>query len=191
MIVAVLAMLTMHVSGDDIIDVSGVRDRDVLAADAVHVIDRMGIARVVRIAAREIVLPKFVLVDMVAVRMVEMPVVNVIHVIFMANGEMAACGTVKMVVAIVNVRFHVRTSGDLRIGTCKCTTAALRRATGTDSIEGKVVAACFETARQLGTHAGTPFELVDAFARRTREMVVVPLTRHFVERAAAGNLDDG
>ncbi len=41
MIVAVLAMLTMHVPGDDVIDVSGVRNRDVLAADAVHVIDRM------------------------------------------------------------------------------------------------------------------------------------------------------
>ncbi len=40
-IVAMLAMLTMHVSGDDVIDVPGVRDRDVFAADAVHVIDRM------------------------------------------------------------------------------------------------------------------------------------------------------
>jgi len=31
-------------------------------------------------------------------------------VILMANGEMAACGAVKVVVAIVNVRFHGRTS---------------------------------------------------------------------------------
>jgi hypothetical protein len=190
-IVAVLAMLTMHVPGDDVIDVSGVRNRDVLAADAVHVIDRMRIARVVRIAAREIVFSEFVLVDVIAVRMVEMPVVHVIDVIFMANGEMAACGTVKVIVAIVNVRFHVRTSGNLRRGTCKCTTGALRRATGTRAIKREVVAARLETARQLGAHAGTPFELVDAFARRTREMVVVPLTRDFVKRAAAGNLDDG
>lgn len=145
----------------------------------------------IRVAARQIVLSELVLVDVIAVRMMEMPVVHVIHVVFMANGEMAACGTVKVVVAIVNVRFHVRTSGYLRIGTCKCTTAALRRATGTDPIKGEVMAAGSETARQLGAHAGTAFEFVDAFARRTREMVVVPLTRDFVERAAAGNLDDG
>ncbi len=116
MIVAVRAVLTMHVACDDVIDVSRVRDRDVLAADAVHVIDRMRIARVARVAAREIVLPEFVLVDVIAVRMVEMPVVHVIHVIFMAYGEMAASGTVKVVVAIVNVRFHVRTSSDYDAG---------------------------------------------------------------------------
>jgi hypothetical protein len=40
-IVAVLAVLTMHVSGNDVIDVAGVRNCDVFAADAVHVIDRM------------------------------------------------------------------------------------------------------------------------------------------------------
>jgi hypothetical protein len=37
-------------------------------------------------------------------------------VIFMAHGEMAACGSVKVIVAIVNVRFHVRTSGDYDAG---------------------------------------------------------------------------
>jgi hypothetical protein len=146
---------------------------------------------VVRVAARKIVRSELVLVDVVAVRMVEMPVVHVVHVIFMANGEMAAGGTVKVVVAIVNVRFHVRTSGDLRSGTCKCTTAALRRATGADPIKGELVAARSETARQLGAHARTPFEFVDAFARRAREMVVVPFTRDLVKWAAAGNLDDG
>jgi len=40
-IVAVLAMLAMHMAIDDVIDVPDVRDRDVFAADAVHVIDRM------------------------------------------------------------------------------------------------------------------------------------------------------
>jgi hypothetical protein len=109
-IVAVLAMLAMHVAIDDVIDVPDVRDRDVFAADAVHVIERVRIARVIRIAASEIVLSEFVFVDVIAVRMVEVPVVHVVHVILMANGEMAACGAVKVVVAIVNVRFHGRTS---------------------------------------------------------------------------------
>ena len=104
------AVLTMDVASDDIIDVPGVRYRNVFATDAVHVIERMRIARVARVAARQIVFSKLVLVDVIAVRMMEMPVVHVIHVIFMANGEMAACGTVKVVVAIVNVRFHGRTS---------------------------------------------------------------------------------
>jgi hypothetical protein len=40
-IVAMLAVLTMHVARDDVIYVSGVRNRNVLAADAVDVIDRM------------------------------------------------------------------------------------------------------------------------------------------------------
>jgi hypothetical protein len=108
-IVAMLAVLTMHVARDDVIYVSGVRNRNVLAADAVDVIDRMWIARVVRIAARQIVFTEFVLVDVIVVRMVEMPVVHVIHVVFMTNREMTAVGTVKVVVAIVNVRFHGRT----------------------------------------------------------------------------------
>jgi hypothetical protein len=146
---------------------------------------------VVRIAARQIVFTEFVLVDVIVVRMVEMPVVHVIHVVFMTNREMTAVGTVKVVVAIVNVRFHGRTSGYLRIETRKCTTATLRRATGADPVERELVAARLETARQLGAHAGTPFEFVDALAGRAREMVVVTLTRDFVERTAAGDLDDG
>ncbi len=109
-IVAVLAMLAMHVTVDDIIDVPGMRDRDVFATDAVLVIARMRIARVAGIAGRHVVLSELVFVDVIAVRMVEVPVVHVIHVVLMANGEMAARGTVKVIVAIVNVRFHVRTS---------------------------------------------------------------------------------
>ncbi len=106
MIVAVLAVLAVHVTVDDVIDMPDVRDRDVFAADAVHVVDRVRIARVVRIAARHVVFAELVFVDVVAVRMMEVPVVHVIHVIFMAHGEMAACGSVKMVVAVMNVRFH-------------------------------------------------------------------------------------
>ncbi len=109
-IVAVLAMLAMHVTVDDIIDVPGMRDRDVFATDAVLVIARMRIARVAGIAGRHVVLSELVFVDVIAVRMVEVPVVHVIHVVLMENGEMAARGTVKVIVAIVNVRFHVRTS---------------------------------------------------------------------------------
>jgi hypothetical protein len=65
---------------------AGVGNRDVFAADAVHVIDRMRIARMAGIAASEIDRPELVFVDVVAVRMMEVPVVHVIHVILMADG---------------------------------------------------------------------------------------------------------
>ncbi len=197
MIVAVLAVLAMHVTVDDVIDVAHVRDRDVFAADAVFVIDRMRVARVVGIAASQVVFSKLVFVDVIAVRMVEMPVVNVIHVVLMADGQMAAFGAVKVVVAIVNVRFH----GANLEGTSKCTTVAdsgstrgartLGRASGTGAVKGQFVSARLETARQLGAHARTAFEFVDAVALRAREVMVVPLARYLVERATTGNLDDG
>jgi len=85
-IVAMLAVLAMHVTVDDVIDVAHVGNRDVFAADAVHVIDRMRIARMAGIAASEIGRPELVFVDVVTVRMMEVPVVHVIHVILMADG---------------------------------------------------------------------------------------------------------
>ena len=109
MIVAVLAVLAMHVTVDDVIDMAGMRDRDVFAADAVNVI--YGVRRaIVRIAALQIVLAELVLVDVVAVRMVQVAVVDVIDVIVVPDREMPARVAVNVLVPVVNVRFHMLSS---------------------------------------------------------------------------------
>jgi len=69
-VVAVAAVLAVDVALDDVIDVAVVRDRDVIAADAVHVGARMRAAGVRRIAGDHIGRAQLVLVDVVAVRMV-------------------------------------------------------------------------------------------------------------------------
>ena len=109
MIVAVLAVLAMHVAVDDVIDVPGMRDRDVFATDAVNVID--GVRRaIVRIATLQIVLAELVLVDVVAVRVVQVAVVHVIDVIVVPDREMSARIAVNVFVPVVNVRFHMLSS---------------------------------------------------------------------------------
>ena len=86
MIVAMFVMPAVDVPLDDVVDMSVVRDRHVLAADAVLVIAFVRIARMARIARLQIVRTEFVLVDMIAVRMVEMAVVRVVHVVVMLHG---------------------------------------------------------------------------------------------------------
>jgi hypothetical protein len=104
-VVAVFAVLAMHVAAYDVIDVAVVRNRDVLAADAVHVIARVGIARVPRIARHHVAVAEFVLVDMVAVRMMEMSVVHVVHVIVVDDGDVTAIGAVHVIVPVMDVEF--------------------------------------------------------------------------------------
>jgi hypothetical protein len=104
-----LPVLTMHVAVDDVIDVPGMRDRDVFAADAVDVI--RGVRRaIVWIAALQIVLAELVLVDVIAVRVVQVPVVHVIDVIVVPHREMPARVAVNVLVPVVNVRFHMLSS---------------------------------------------------------------------------------
>ncbi|GAC1306693.1 MAG: hypothetical protein NVSMB21_09750 [Vulcanimicrobiaceae bacterium] len=109
MIVAMLAMLTMDVALDDVVDMPVVRDRDVLAADAMNVARRVRAARVRRIARRhDVGSAELVFVDVVAVRMVEVRVMHVVDVIAMTDCEMTALRAVDVIVAVVNVRFHTR-----------------------------------------------------------------------------------
>jgi len=101
------AVLPMHVTADDVIDVPVVRNREMFASDTVHVIFRVRVARMAGIAADDVVRSKLMFVDVVAVRMVQVPVVHVIHMILVADGKMTACVSVQVFVPIVNVRFHV------------------------------------------------------------------------------------
>jgi hypothetical protein len=80
-VVAVFAVLPMDVAIDDVVDVAVVRDRDVIASDAVNVRARMRAASVRRIARNHVGLAELVLVDMVAVRMVQVPIVHVVDVV--------------------------------------------------------------------------------------------------------------
>lgn len=106
MIVAVFAMLTVDVPVDDVIDVTVVRDRDVLATDAVDVVYGVRTAVVGRIARQEIGRAKLVFVDVIAVRVVQVGVVHVIDVIAVPDREMPAIFAMHVVVAIMNVRLH-------------------------------------------------------------------------------------
>ena len=101
------AVLAMDVARDDVIDVPLVRDRDVLAADAVLVLPCVRIATMTRIARLQIARAELVFVDVIAVRMVEVTVVGVIDMIVVSHGHMAACGAVDVFVTIVDVFFCV------------------------------------------------------------------------------------
>ncbi len=109
-----LAVLTMNVTVDDVVDVSVVWDRGVPATDPVNVIARMCSADVRRIARAEIGRREFVFVDVVAVRIVQVRVVDVIDVIVVADREVTAVHAVVVFVPIMNVRFHVVSSGTRR-----------------------------------------------------------------------------
>ena len=107
MVVAMFAVLAVDVSLDDVVDVAVVRDRDVVAAYAVHVVSRMGAAGVLRIAGCEVRGGELMFVDVVAVWMVQVPVVNVIDVVVVDHREVAASRAVLVLVPVVHVVFLV------------------------------------------------------------------------------------
>ena len=107
MVVTVFAVLAMDVAAHDVVDVSGVRNRDVLATDAVHVFRVVSVARMPRVARHEVGGAEFVLVHVAAVRVVQVTVVHVVHVVVVADGEMSAALAVHVLVVVVNVGFHL------------------------------------------------------------------------------------
>lgn len=106
MIVAVLAVLAMDVLAHDVVDVALMRDRKVLAAHAVAVTRLVRVAGVKRLARHDVGRPEFVFVEVIAVGMMEVPVVDIVDVIVVDHGEMPARFAVQMLVPIVNVLFH-------------------------------------------------------------------------------------
>ena len=107
MVVAMFAMLTVDVAIDDVIDMTLMRNRHVLAADAVFVIPRVGIAAMARIARFHVARAEFVFVEVIAVRMVQMAVVRVVDVVVMADCRVATSDAVDVFVPIMNVFFCV------------------------------------------------------------------------------------
>jgi hypothetical protein len=98
MIIAMIAMGMVQMPIHQIVDVVAVRNRLVTASGAVLVARRVPLAAVLGCAAIGVLRRHFdhVLVDMVAVWMVQMPVVQKIHVVAMADGRMTAAGPVLM-----------------------------------------------------------------------------------------------
>jgi hypothetical protein len=87
-----IAVHVVQVTGDQVIDVVAVRDRGMAAARTVDVTLRVARALMLRRARARVrrVHGDRTLVDVIVVRVMEMPVVNVVDVAGMANRLMAA-----------------------------------------------------------------------------------------------------
>lgn len=87
-----VAVRVVKMVGDAIIHMVAVRHRLMAAAGAVHMATRMPTAAVVRGAAVRVVARDLdrVLVDMIFVRMMEMPVMQIVNMAAMAHGRMSA-----------------------------------------------------------------------------------------------------
>ena len=92
MIVAMVPVGMMQVTVDQIVDVIAVRDGLVATSGTVHVARLMSRAPMLRRAAVGIARRNLdhVLVDVIAVRVMQMPVVEVVRVIAVPNGGVAA-----------------------------------------------------------------------------------------------------
>jgi hypothetical protein len=111
-VVAVVAMRVVQVAVDQIVDVIAVRHRLMSATGPMLVSRLMAFAAVLGRAAVGIGCRHFdhVLVDMVCVWVMQMPIVQVIDMITVAHGGMAAVLAVRMCVIGV-VRFLARRHG--------------------------------------------------------------------------------
>ena len=105
MVVAVVAVGVVEVALDEVVGVVAVRDGRVFAALAVDVTCVMATAGVVGRARRGVrgVDGDDVLVDVVAVGMVQVPVVQVVDVTFVGDRDVPAAGSVVVGMARVDV----------------------------------------------------------------------------------------
>jgi len=101
-----VAMRVMKMAIDKVVDVIAVRHRRVTATRSVHMAGLVATAVVVRRAAVRIFRADFesVLVDMIAMRVVQVTVMQVVDMVAMSDGGVATVRTVLMVVMGV-VRF--------------------------------------------------------------------------------------
>jgi hypothetical protein len=104
-VVAMVAVGMMQVPADQVIDVAVVRNRLVPAALTVSVLGIVCFAVVVGRAPIGMlgIHSEDVLVDMVAVRVVEVAVVHVVDVVFVPNGSVTAPGRVLVIVMFVDL----------------------------------------------------------------------------------------
>ena len=96
-----IAVLVVQASVDQVVDVVAVRNRFVSAAGAVHVTRFVIGAAVLGIAAVGVAVGDLdhVLVNVISMRVVKVPVVQVVDVVAVLDGDMAAPGT--MLVGVV------------------------------------------------------------------------------------------
>ncbi len=108
MVVAVAAVQPVDVTLDDVIDVPRMRHDGVAAADAMNVIVWMADACVPFRARHGITRRRqqFVLVDVLAVHVMEVPVVNVVDVVVVLDANVTALFPVPVFVIIMNVMLH-------------------------------------------------------------------------------------
>jgi hypothetical protein len=104
-IVAVLVVRVMQMPTHQIVDVAAVRDRLMPAARAMHVRGVVLAAVMPRCAVSRVLRPNLerVLVYVVAVRMVQMSVVQEVDVTMMPHGRVTARGAVPMLVASMDL----------------------------------------------------------------------------------------
>jgi len=102
-VVAVVAVRMVQVASDEVIDMIAVRHRLVAAAGAMRVARLMAGAAVGSRAAVGVGLGDLdhVLVDMIAVGMVQVPVMQMVHMALMAHGGVTAAGP--MLVRVIGV----------------------------------------------------------------------------------------
>jgi hypothetical protein len=111
-VVAVIAVRMVEVTVDEVVDVIPVRDRLVTAAGPVHVIGRVGAARV-RGATRGVrgVDLERVLFDARCTGVVQVTVVHVVDVIPVLHCGVTAAGAVDVIVIVVRVAHGAAPSG--------------------------------------------------------------------------------
>jgi len=106
-VVAVAAMRVMEMSVDEIVDVVAMRDGLVAATSSMPVSGIVTGADVAGCTSRRIGAAHFdhMLIEMIVVRLMEVAVVKIVHVIAVLDGDMAATGSVNMVMPLVNLMF--------------------------------------------------------------------------------------
>lgn len=100
MIITVIAVRVVQMAGDEIVDVIAMRNRFVAAAGAMNVSSIMSGAAMVGRATIRVPVAHLnpMLVDMIGMRMVKMAIVKIIDMASMPDGNVAAAGSVRVVV---------------------------------------------------------------------------------------------
>ena len=103
-IVAMIAMRMVQAAIDQIIDVIAMGHRLMAAIRPMHMAGIMALAGLAVVAAVRVLGADLddMLIDMIAMRVMEVPIVKIIHMVAMADGGMAAILTVLMRVIVVD-----------------------------------------------------------------------------------------
>ncbi len=98
-----IAVLVVQASVDQVVDVVAVRHRFVSTAGAMHMTRLVISAAVVGIAAVGVAVGDLdhVLVNVISMRVVKVPVVQVVDVVAVLDGDMAAPGTMRVGVVVM------------------------------------------------------------------------------------------